>query len=128
MRDRLSSTVDPAACGDMFRVVGEYCSTEFDHLYDAFIGNAVVDAPLLAACHDESTPPQAREMTRNLRLWLSQPFDDLADGELPFVGQGFQDPQTCRVSETAEVLRDEVGLRRRLWQPERDSPQRMYRL
>ena len=128
MLDRLSSIVDPAAGSDMFRVVGEYRSTEFYQLYDAFVGNTVVNAPLLAARHDESTPPQAREMIRHLRLWLPQPRDELADAELPFLGQGFQDPQTCRVPETPEVLRDEVALHRRLRQPERDSPQRMHRL
>lgn len=92
---------------------------EVEHRDNALVGDPVEHGAVLTACLDEAAPAQAREVVRHLRLCEPEPFDQLADRELALVTKQLENPQANRVAETAEVLRDEIGLDRSLGKTKR---------
>src|SRR2546426_12108529 len=111
--------LDPAAGGDVLLVVLEQRVRELEHLQHTLVCDPIEDDPMLPPRLDEATPAQTGEMVRDLRLWHPQPLHQLADREFPLVAQQLEDPQSRRLAQPPEVLRDQIRLDRRLRQPER---------
>jgi hypothetical protein len=107
-----AGSVDPAAGGNMLGVVGQQRPSEREELRDALIGEAVIDGRVVAACVHESAPAQAGQVVGHLRLGLGEAIDELAHRQLAVVTEQLEDANACRVAERAEVLADELGLRR----------------
>ncbi len=103
----------------MVCVVLEECMCEIEHFHYALVGEPVEDGAMLAARLDEAAPPKAGKVIRHLRLCKPESLDKLSDRQLTLITKQFEDPQPDRVSETAEILGDQIGLNRGLGETER---------
>ena len=103
----------------MLGVVVEQRFGDGDEFPHARVRKPVDDGTIVAAGGDEAAPAQAAEVCRHGRLRHLQQLHQLARGELAGLVQQPQDPQPRRIAEPAEVLRDQIGLRRRVRQDER---------
>ena len=102
----------------MLGVVVQQSAGKRDDRADAVIGEAVVDAAVLAAGRDESAPAQTREMVGDVRLRLTEQPDELADRAL-LRGDQLDHPQARAIAEDAEVLRQQIGLGGSVWKTKR---------
>jgi hypothetical protein len=103
----------------VFLIVLEQGVRELEHPDHTFVGDPVVDGPVLPASLDEATPAQAGEVIGHLGLRDPEPFGELTDRELTLLLQQLQDPQARRVAQAAEVLGDDVRPGRGLRKTER---------
>lgn len=107
--DPSAAGVDPATGGDALGAIAEESARQLDRVHHALIGEAVVNDPVLAAASHESTPTQAGEVVRHLRLRELESLNDLADRHL-LLRQELKGAKAGRLAEGTEILRDEFGL------------------
>jgi len=74
---------------------------------DVRVRQAVVGALTLAACGDEPTPAEARQVVRDPRLLHAQRVAQLVDTQLS-LAELFQNSQTHRIVQTAEPLGQKI--------------------
>lgn len=82
---------------------------QIDDRGNAAVGDAVVHEAVFPPRLDEPAPTEAAQVVRDGALRDAQPLDDLADGELALRDEKFEDPKTCRIAESPEVLGEELG-------------------
>jgi hypothetical protein len=120
LKVRLAGSIDPAAGGDVLLVLAQERASEGDDLGDPLIGERVIDRPVLTTGVDEAAPSEACEVIRDLGLREAETLGQLSHRDLAIADQ-LEDPKSRRVSERAEVLRDELGVPGRRGKPKRAS-------
>ena len=108
----------------MLSVVCEQRRSQLEHRPHPLVRDPVIDGATVTAGRDETAPAQARKMVRDLRLRQSKPANELTDAQLTFAAKQFEDPQPDRVTQPAEVLRDQIARQRHRGKPERGRAKR----